>query len=728
GSCTLVVDFAPQAAGQRTGTLTVNDAVGPHTVTLSGTAQGVSVVTLSPASLSFPLTAVGKTTAAQTVFVVNGGTSATTLSPAAVSGDFAIATNTCGATLAAGSNCTVTLTFTPTMAGTRNGVLAVPDVSGNHTVALVGTGSTGALTVTPVTLTFPDTALGSTSGTKSVTLTNSGNAPLRVLTAAASGDFAIVSNCTGTTLAAGGTCTVTLDFAPSATGARSGTLTVTTDSASGANTTVALSGNGTGAFTVVLLPTAVDFGTQSVGTPSGVRNITISNTGNVTGALGRISVSGDYSLSANTCGTSLPAQTGCTVSVVFTPTASGVRNGLLTVLDDAGTQTATLTGMGTLPATDALAPLSLTFATTTVNTASPSQTVTLTNNGDVALTLVSAAILTGDFTAANGCGPTLPAHSACNIVVAFTPKSVGTLTGTLQVTDVLRRQTVALSGTGIAGPGVSLLPASLSYARTGVGVVGADQTLTLTNNGGSPVLITAVTVVGDFGILSSTGSTCKLGTTIAVGSACTLQIAFLPTGAGLRTGSVTILSSAPTQTAQLSGTGVDFQLVPNGETTVTTTNGNNAVFPLLLRPLVTTPDVVTYTCTGTPANTKCNVTSQYGDLSAVQTVSVTLLTGTTSKRVLLGSLVWLVPLLGLAPCAMRRKAWRCLVALFVSAVFITGLNGCGSGRKVADSGAGTGSGGTTGPVAITPSGTYNILVSATAAGVTHTVPLTLIVK
>ena len=132
----------------------------------------------------------------------------------------------------------------------------------------------------------------------------------------------------------------------------------------------------------------------------------------------------------------------------------------------------------------------------------------------------------------------------------------------------LRRQTVALSGTGVAGPGVSLLPASLTYARTGVGVVGADQTLTLTNNGGSPVLITAVTVVGDFGILSGTGSTCQLGTTISVGSTCTLQIAFLPTGAGLRTGSVTILSSAPTQTAQLSGTGVDFQLVPNGDTTV----------------------------------------------------------------------------------------------------------------------------------------------------------------
>lgn len=723
-SCTLQISFAPQAAGSRTGTLTVSDAVGPHAVALSGTGQGQSVVTLSPSSQAFGQVPVGSTSAARTVFVVNGGTSPATLSPAVITGDFAIATNTCGATLPAGDNCSLSLTFTPTAAGTRNGVLSVPDTSGNHTVALSGTGSTGALTVTPAMLAFPDTALGSTSGARMVTLTNSGNAALRVLTTGATGDFAVGGSCAGTTLAVGGTCTVSLTFTPAATGARMGTLTVTTDSASSASFTVALSGNGTGAFTVVLLPVAVDFGSQLVGGTSAVRNITISNTGNISGALGRIAVSGDYTLSANTCGTSLPAQTGCTVSVVFTPSVSGVRNGLLTVADDAGTQTATLTGTGTLPPTDTLAPLSLAFGTQVVNTTGATQTVTLTNSGDVALALISAAVLTGDFTAVNGCGPTLPARSACNIVVAFTPRSVGPLTGTLQVTDVLRRQTVALSGTGRAGPGVSLLPSSLSFASTGVGVVGAGQVLTLTNNGGSPVVISGVTVVGDFGILSGGGSTCMLGATIPVGNACTLQVAFLPTGAGLRTGSVTILSSAPTQTAQLSGTGVDFQLVPNGDTTVTTSSGSNAVFPLLLRPLVTTSDAVTYSCTGAPANTKCTVTSQYGDLSAVQTVSVTLLTGTTAKRV---SLVWMLPLLGLAPLCLRKRACHGLLVLVVGAVLVAGLNGCGSGRRIADSGTGAG-GGTTGPVVTTPGGTYNIVVSATAAGVTHSVPLTLIVK
>ncbi len=725
-TCTLSVAFAPQAAGQRTGTLTVTDAVGPHTVALSGNAQGQSVLTLSPSSLTFDATAVGGTSAAKTVFVVNGGTSAATLGTPTVSGDFRIATNNCGTTLAAGDNCSLTLQFAPTAAGTRKGALSVPDSSGNHTVALTAVGNTGALSVSPTALSFPDTAIGSTSGAKTVTLTNSGNASLRIVSAAATGDFAVSGTCIGSSLNAGGTCTLSLTFSPTAAGARTGTLTITTDSAANASTTVALSGNGTASFTVVLTPTAVDFGTQLVGSSSAVRNITVSNTGNTTGALGKISVSGEFSLSANTCGTSMPAQTGCTASVVFTPTASGVRAGLLTVTDDAGTQTATLTGTGTLPATDALAPLSLSFPDQVVNTASATQTVTLTNSGDVALTLVSAAVLTGDFTAVNGCGPSLPAHSSCNITVAFTPKSVGAQTGTLQVTDVLRRQTVTLSGTGRAGPGVTLSPASLTFANTGVGVVGAGQLLTLTNNGGSSVVLSAVNVTGDFGILSGSGSTCTLGATVAVGSTCTLQIAFLPATAGLRTGSVTVLSSAPTQTAALTGTGVDFQLLPNGDTTVATTSGGNAVFPLLLRPLVTTADPVTYNCTGAPANTKCTVTSQYGDLSATQTVSVTLLTGTTAKR---ATLLWLLPGMGLLGLGVRRRAARGTLLLLLCGTLAIGLEGCGSARVIANAGTGTGTGGGgTTTTVTTPSGTYNIMVSATAAGVTHTVPLTLVVQ
>ncbi len=134
---------------------------------------------------------------------------------------------------------------------------------------------------------------------------------------------------------------------------------------------------------------------------------------------------------------------------------------------------------------------------------------------------------------------------------------------------------------------------------------------------------------------------------------------------------------------------------------------------------------MTYTCTGAPANTKCTVTSQYGDLSAVQTVTVTLLTGTSARRI---AAVWLLPLLGLLPlCTARRSGLgRLLCVVVLSGCVFAGITGCGADRKIADSG--TGATGTGTGTLVTPSGTYNIVVSATAAGVTHTVSLTLVVR
>ncbi len=81
----------------------------------------------------------------------------------------------------------------------------------------------------------------------------------------------------------------------------------------------------------------------------------------------------------------------------------------------AGTQTVALSGVGTSPATDALSPLALAFAPQQLNTASVMQQVTLMNSGDVALTLIAAQIMAGDFTVVNSCGNSLNGHSSCSI-------------------------------------------------------------------------------------------------------------------------------------------------------------------------------------------------------------------------------------------------------------------------------------------------------------------------
>jgi hypothetical protein len=279
-----------------------------------------------------------------------------------------------------------------------------------------------------------------------------------VSTVATTGDFDETDTCAGTTVAVNLTCTIQVHFLPTATGNRSGLLTIY-GNVSGGQATATLSGIGSPAAAIVLNPITVAFPSTVISATSPVQNITISNTSGNTVALQTPMVAGtDFKITANTCGPSLGPGVGCTVAIAFIPTASGARSGTLSITDDAGTQTASLSGTGTSPATDALAPLALTFAAQQITTASAAQQITLTNTGDLPLTLIAAQITSGDFTAVNACGNSLNPHSTCSINVAFQPKNIGTITGQLAVSDQYRTQTVSLNGIGIAPPGVSLGP------------------------------------------------------------------------------------------------------------------------------------------------------------------------------------------------------------------------------------------------------------------------------
>jgi len=408
--------------------------------------------------------------------------------------------------------------------------------------------------------------------------------------------------------------------------------------------------------------------------------------------------------------------------------------GSFLISDDAGTQAATLKGTGTRAPTDELSPLSLSFGEQAANASSVAQTVTLTNTGDVALTLISTQIVSGDFTATNGCGNSLAAHAKCAISVNFVPKSIGLQSGSMTVTDVLRSQLVTLGGTGLAPPGMSLLPSSLTFGATGVGIASVPRVVTLTNNGGQPLQITDIAVNGEFGIVSGT-NTCSLTVALAVGADCQMQVAFAPVEAGTQKGSLLVTSngiSSPLRVL-LSGTGVDFSFVANGASTVTVKNGGSAAFPLLLTPVVAMDLPVTFTCTGGPANAKCIVTSTLSDLSATTTVTATVSTATQTvvmRRVStaldrlcrLGS--WWIPALALlVPCLLfrRRLPMRLLMVLICTAT----LTDCGSGRKIP--GDGVGSSHKPPPVTV-PAGTYPIVVSATSAGLTRSVTVTMVVQ
>ena len=115
-----------------------------------------------------------------------------------------------------------------------------------------GGGTNGtALTASPSGLSFGSVAVGSTSGAQTVTVNNPGSSAVSVTSVSASGPFSQTSTC-GSSIAAGGSCTVSVKFAPTTSGAASGTLSVAS-SAPGSPLTVALSGTGTSATTNLAL-------------------------------------------------------------------------------------------------------------------------------------------------------------------------------------------------------------------------------------------------------------------------------------------------------------------------------------------------------------------------------------------------------------------------------------------------------------------------------------------
>ena len=598
------------------------------------------------------------------------------------------------------------------------GIWQIPLLTANTAVLPV-------ISLNPTALNFVEQAVATSSASETITVTNTGAASLTISRVIATGDFNESDTCTAGPIAVNSTCTIRVRFLPTTTGNRTGVLTVYGNIAGG-QATASLAGIATPAAAVVLNPITLTFASTLISSTSAAQNITISNTGNAVVGLKTPSVTGDFKLAANTCGVSLNSSTGCTVSVVFSPTASGTRTGSFSITDDAGTQTASLTGIGTSPATDALSPATLSFASQQLGTASAGQVITLTNSGDVALTLIAAQITSGDFSVVNSCGNSLNAHSSCSMSVLFVPVDLGLRTGVLSISDVYRTQTVALSGTGIAPQGVSLAPtAGFQFPATGVGQSISSSVVTLTNNRDLSLAITSKVVSGNFAILSE-GDTC--GETLPANSACTLQIAFTPTVSGTRTGTLTVTDSSVNSphVMRLSGTGVDFALDPNGDTTVTIKSGQNAVFPLLLSPAAGIPSkvVASFTCTGAPQNATCNVTPSSVGLDTTTTVSVTVLTGVASSSISTGHrTLWFVALLPVGLLAIGRMRLSRIVWLIVLCCLV-GTGGCGAGRLI----PGTGGSSPTLPTQVTPAGTYAITVSAASGELTRTVNLVLIVQ
>jgi len=284
----------------------------------------------------------------QNVSLTNTGSATLNISNIAASKDYS-QTNTCGSQVLANGNCTISVTYRPTVSGTDNGNVTVSDNAsgGSQTITLTGSGVAAApvTNLSTTSLSFGSQAVDTPSASQPVTLTNQGNATLNINSIVASGDYT-ASTCPSS-LAPNGACTINVTFIPTTTGTRNGAITIT-DNAGGSPQTVTLTGTGAGSTTpaVSLSPTSLSYPTRRVGTTTSTKNVTLSNTGNAALSVTSVVASGDFS-QTNNCG-SVSAGRSCTIKVTFKPTAKGTRTGAIAVTDNASgsPQSVTLTGTG----------------------------------------------------------------------------------------------------------------------------------------------------------------------------------------------------------------------------------------------------------------------------------------------------------------------------------------------------------------------------------------------
>jgi trimeric autotransporter adhesin len=218
-----------------------------------------------PAATIFPSTAstftatAGTVSATQIFSIVNIGNQVLALNSISIAGTNASSfsqTNTCLATLAPNTNCSVSITFNPASAGTFTASLQVADNAPGspQTLSLNGTGTAPvpAVTFSPTAPAFPTTTQGTSSAPQTLTLINSGSGPLHVSTVSLTGpnpsDFSFTNNCTAP-VAPASNWTIAIVFSPIAPGQRTATLLVS-DDAQGSPQTVSLSATANPAFAV----------------------------------------------------------------------------------------------------------------------------------------------------------------------------------------------------------------------------------------------------------------------------------------------------------------------------------------------------------------------------------------------------------------------------------------------------------------------------------------------
>src|ERR1041384_6633680 len=384
-SCTVNVDFRPEASGSFSATLgvaTTSHETASATLTGTGTPP---VIAIAPVSHDFGTVTPGVTGTPQTFQVITNVSAAIRSAGLQITGPGATAYvpmefDNCAENLlhsGQGVACTFYVSFAPQDAGPQAATVTAQITVDDGTTYAASSDLTGSgaapivLSVAPSAHDYGSVFLGQASPNMRFTVANPSTTKLILnpvtLTGPNPADFAVDPgnlSCANLLLP-GASCTFDVAFRPTDVGTRSATVTIS----SGPNTrsaSVDLTGTGTPAAAIVVTPASHDFGSVYLGQSSAPVDFTITNTGIVSvGTLLSLSYTGpgaaDYTFSPGTCVAAIAIAPGasCTFRLSFTPQATGPRPATLTVTardlsSTVASTTVNLAGTGTAPTLIAL--------------------------------------------------------------------------------------------------------------------------------------------------------------------------------------------------------------------------------------------------------------------------------------------------------------------------------------------------------------------------------------
>jgi hypothetical protein len=373
-NCSVSVVFTPKvfSVAKENATLVVTDTGTGATsvqVALTGTTFQTPTLAITPAAADLGQVMVGATGATSIFTVTNSGDTATgPISIGISSTEFTITNDTCnGASLAKAGTCTIAIALKPLTPGAKSATLTVTPTVGNQLgKTITGTAITKAgLTASPPSLDFGNIRINKTGTAQTVTFTNQGGTATGALTmnkAGAFGDFPVTASTCSAALAPAGTCTVTVNFAPTEVGSKTASISVTDGTTTA---TVPLLGNAQDSTGITISPNPVPactatrltdcFNDTVINGSSNTITFTVKaedtlpagvdDTGAITATMAGPNAA-DFTIASNNC-TSLLRKATCSIAVVFAPSAIGQRQATLNVVTvNGGSDAATLQAVG----------------------------------------------------------------------------------------------------------------------------------------------------------------------------------------------------------------------------------------------------------------------------------------------------------------------------------------------------------------------------------------------